>query len=179
MKEIVVKGKLETKDVLSFLLHHNYTSIGGMLTGILGVIGLIAAPIFFLSGDNMSGAIFTLFAFMYVIYTPLGFFSKASLQMRTNPVFKNEMTFKFTEEQLKVKLYTGVTAVEWKQIVKVVVSKKHIYIYIQEANALIIPKSNFSSEEDIKEVEAFVIEKQLSLNIKKRLDTSVDVKEDI
>ena len=111
IKDVIASGKLTVKDLLSFLVYHNYSRLGGKITGAMGVVGLILAPIFFLQKDILTGAIFAVLALMYAIFTPLDFYSKARRQLHTNPVFKNKMTFVFTEKSLRTTMYTGASEI--------------------------------------------------------------------
>lgn len=179
IKEVIASGKLSVKDLSSFLFYHNYSRIGGKLTGAMGVVGFILAPIFFLQKDMLTGVVFAIMALMYGVFTPLDFYSKAKRQLRTNPVFKNKMTFVLTDTVLRTTMYTGASELEWDDIIKIIVRKDYYYIYIKEDHALVVPKRNFACVDDIQIFEEFIDDKGLDIHVKKRLEVVEDVRDDI
>lgn len=173
VKDVLVSGKLDTPDVVRFLFYHNYSRLGGALTGLFGLIGLVLSPIMFLTGDMASGIILALVGFMYGIFTPLGFYTKARRQIRTNPVFKNKMTFKFTSDMLKVQLYTGASEILWQDVYVIKSLRDQMLIYIEETHALILPLRYFACEDDVALVKDFVQRNQLDLAKNRRLEVEI------
>jgi len=173
VRDVIVTGRLDVLDVVKFMFHHNYSRVGGAITGVLGVLSMIVAPIMFLTGDVVSGIILCLVGLMYGIVTPLGFYRKARRQIRMNPVFKNDMTFRFGRDDLEVNLYTGKTLILWQEIFRIKVLKTQMLIYIKEANALILPLRNFGSEEDIELVKDFITRNQLEIPHTRRLEVEI------
>ena len=173
VKEVVVTGKLEVADVLSFMFYHNYSKIGGALTGIFGIVGIILGPVMLWMGAITSGVILTLVGFMYAVATPLGFYTRAKRQLRTNPVFKNIMTFRFGSDDLKVELFTGNSAMLWQEVFRIKVLKKQILVYVKEAQALIIPIVNFDSSDDLQLVKDFVARNHLEVPHNRRLEVKI------
>ncbi len=133
VKEVVVSGKLTVKDLFTFLIYHNYSSIGGKLTGALGLLGLILAPVLLFQKDLLTGLVFAAVALMYVVITPLDFYSKALRQLRSNPVFKNKMTFAFSDASLRTTMYTGASEIVWTDIVKIVDAKDYFFYLHQRS----------------------------------------------
>lgn len=173
VKEVVATGKLDVIDVVSFMFYHNYSTIGGALTGIFGVVGLIAAPIMLITGDITSGVILAFVGLMYGILTPLGFYTRAKRQIKTNPVFKNTMTFSFGSDELKVELYTGITEILWQDVERIKVLKNQILVYLEASQALIIPVGNFENIEDVQLVKDFVQRNHLNLPHSRRLEVKI------
>ena len=64
VREVIVTGKLDVKDVMKFMFHHNYSRIGGAVTGVLGLVAIITSPVMFVMGDKVSGFIWALIAAM-------------------------------------------------------------------------------------------------------------------
>jgi hypothetical protein len=178
-KEIKVSGKLIVNDVVTFMFYHNYSRWGGRLTALLGMAGLILAPIFLINKDILSALIFAFLAFAYIVVTPLDFYAKARRQIHMNPVFKNKMTFIFEEDLLRVKLYTGASEIAWQDVIKVAMLKEIIFVYIQDNHALIIPKRNFLKKEDYDVVKRLIEEKKLSLHKDKRMEVKLNDQENL
>lgn len=174
IKDVMASGKLTTKDLMLFSIYHNYGTLGGKLTGAFGVGGLILAPIFYLLGDSVTAIIFGLAALMYVVITPLDFFSKAKRQIRSNPVFKNKMTFIISTENLQSIMYTGSSHIVWSEVVKVVEVNDYFFVYVKEKHALVIPKSFFACLDDVDIFKEFILDEGLDIHIKKRYGDDVE-----
>lgn len=170
VKEVIVSGKLETADVRAFMFFHNYGQIGGALTGLFGIISLIACPIFILMGDLTTGLILSIIAVLYGVITPLDLLSKSSRQIRLNPVFKNKMTYKFEHDVLKVQLYTGASEVNWKEVYRIKRLKNQFLIYLEKKQALIVPLRYFACEDDVDIVHEFFEAHHLYAPKNRRLD---------
>lgn len=179
IKEVMASGKLTVKDLFLFLIYHNYSRLGGKLTGILGLIGVVLSPIFFLMGDKISGIVFAIVALMYLVITPLDFYSKALRQLKSNPVFKNKMTFVFSDEGVRATMFTGVSYLEWDKIIRVIVRKEYFYVYIKESQALIIPKNNFACLDDADILEEYIKDNALAMYVQKRVKEEENASEDL
>lgn len=173
VKDVVVTGRLNVKDMMTYLLYHNYSKLGGILTGVFGVVGMIGAPIMFYTGDNISGAVLALVGFIYGIYTPMSFYSRARRHLRTNPVFKHDMTYIFTSDALKVAIYTGKNEILWQDIFRIKILRSQVLIYLKEKQALILPVRNFESTEDLHLVKNFVERNHLAIPHNRRLEVEI------
>lgn len=162
-----------------FMFYHNYSRWGGRFTALLGVAGLILAPIFLMNKDILSALIFAFLAFAYIFVTPLDFYAKARRQIHMNPVFKNKMTFIFEEDLLRVKLYTGTSQIAWQEVIKVVMLKEIIFVYLQDNHALIVPKRNFLKKEDYETVRKLIEGKDLSIHRDKRMEVKLNDQENL
>jgi len=178
-KTMIVSGTLDKKDVMAFLLNHNYGQIGGKLTLVAGVMALILMPFFLYKGKLLTAIILGVIAFIYVVMPPLDFNRKASRQIRANPIFRNTITYTLSDGYLHVQLYTGTSQVEWDKVVQVVELKNQFLIYLKEKQALILPKKNFACTDDIGLFEKFIEERRLATSLKKRVEETIDDQENI
>ncbi len=173
VREVKATGMIDTKDVMSFMIYHNYSTIGGLLSGICGVIGIIISPVMFMMNDLISGFILAGMGLVYGIVTPIGFYSRTRRYMRTNPVFKHPMTFVFTSDDLKIDLYTGISEIPWQELYQVKVLKKHMLVYVEKNNAFVLPVANFSDEEDVVLVKDFIKRNKLEIPKMHRLEVEI------
>lgn len=173
VKEVIVSGKLEVNDVVGFMFYHNYSHIGGALTGIFGVVALILSPWRFWVGDWTIGTVLLLVGLMYAVMTPLYFYSRARRQIKTNPVYKNKMTFRFNGDMLRVQLYTGAMEILWQDVYWTRFLKKQILIYTEVDQAFIVPTKYFACEDDIALLEDFAKRNHLDIPKKRRLEVEI------
>lgn len=170
MKEILVSGKLTKQDVVWFMFYHHLMKTSGIVTLGAGLVSLVAVPVMLYYDEMFFALILGLIAFMYGIFTPLDFYSRATRQLRMKPVFKNKMTFKFSEEGLRSQLYTGSMDIEWPHILMMTSNKNMFIVYMEEEQAFIIPKRYFACQDDISLVEDWIAHYRLAIPITKRVD---------
>ena len=74
------------------------------------------------------------------------------------PVGETEL--EVTEKHL-ITLYDGIkTEIEWKRITKLVDVKTHLFIFIGDASALIVPATTFSNSNELMEFKRIIEEKK-------------------
>ena len=173
VKEVLVSGKLTYRDVLEYMFYHNYTRLGGALTGVAGIVSLLAAPWFLYQRDWVVGGLLTFIALAYGVLTPLFFYGRSRRKMRTNPVFKNKMTYRFTSDMLRVQLYTGDTDILWQDIHCFRFTRNLVLVYLKGNNALIIPVRHFACDDDLVLVKEFVERNHLAIPKHRRLEVEI------
>lgn len=146
MEKQSVTVKVTEKDLFHFFLYHNYTRPSGILTGILGLVALVALPIA-IGKDLFTGLLFGVLAFSFLLQPLVSFFLKSRSQVKHNPVFSREMAFTVVEEGIHIDQHQSSQTLKWEQVVKVAESKKMILLYVSKVQAFLIPKHSFESPE--------------------------------
>lgn len=139
MKEIKLIVKLQTKDMYHFLLHHTYTSFSGLF-GVLLSIGSILMLIFnFDNYDDTAKVLLVFVASMFLVINPCILFIKAKNQIVSNPVYKNSIEYTFGEDGITVMQGEQQAFLEWNLVLRIVETKKDVFIYTTKINAFIFP----------------------------------------
>jgi hypothetical protein len=147
MNEMSVTAKVTEKDLFYFFVYHNYSRLSGKLTGALGVVSLIAAPIV-IGQDLISGVLLAVLAISFLVQPLLSFFIRSRSLMKKNPIFRNETVFTVEKEGVLINQYQSSQTLKWDQLVKVSETKRMVLLYVDKMQAFLIPKSSFASLED-------------------------------
>ncbi len=147
MNEQTVTVKVTEKDLFYFFLYHNYSRVSGKMTGALGVISLIAAPIV-IGKDLVIGLLLAVLAFSFLVQPVLSFFVRSKSLMKHNPVFKSETIFTVEKEGIHINQHESSQMLKWEQLLKVSETTRMILLYVDKMQAFLIPKNSFASLED-------------------------------
>jgi hypothetical protein len=74
-----------------------------------------------------------------LIFNPINFYIRARKQVKTNPAYKESITYIFTNEGITTKQNDKSAMLKWSDIKKVVSTGKSIIIYISNVRVSIIP----------------------------------------
>lgn len=135
-----------TKELLfDFLLYHTYSKASGFLVNMLGlgvgVVGAVMQAMGKIGTEKL--ALYLLVAVAFLVYTPLLLRRRAKIQMQTNPEYRDERTYIFSEKGIFVLQNGKETEYEWGRIERTVTTPKTIGIYYGKDQAFIIPKEAF------------------------------------
>ena len=131
--EVSLKVKISAGDIYDYLLYHHYTSAAGLIGSCVGALLVVSA---FLTNTW----IFIVAGLVILLYLPWVSFLKSRTQAKTNPAFKNEMTYLFNDEGLTVSVGEDSASCKWDDMYKAVSTGKSIILYTSPINATIIPK---------------------------------------
>lgn len=131
--------KMTQKIMYNFLLHHAYNSISVLITNVFGVLAAVLG-VTMLSEDAGKGIMYLLLGVVVIAYTPLSLYLSAKKQIKLSPVFKEAITYTFTEEGLTSSQNQTTTEAPWNTMVKAVSTSKSIIIYTGRNRATILPK---------------------------------------
>lgn len=135
-----------TKELLfDFLLYHTYSKASGFLVNMLGLGVAVAGAVMQAMGkigtDKL--ALYLLAAAVFLLYTPLLLRRRAKTEMQTNPQYRDEREYIFSDKGISVRHNGKETEYEWSRIQRTVTTPKTIGIYYGSDEAFIIPKEAF------------------------------------
>ena len=90
--------------------------------------------------DAGKGMMYLLLGIAVIAYTPISLYLSAKRQIKSSPVFKDAITYSFTEEGLTSAQNGTTTEAAWDTMIKVVSTGKSIVIYTGRNRATILPK---------------------------------------
>ena len=131
--EVTLKVKILAGDIYDYLLYHYYTSAAGLIGSCVGALLVVSA---FLTGTWS----YLVVGLIILLYLPWVSFLKSRTQAKTNPAFKEEMTYLFNDEGLTVSVGEEKASCKWDEMHKAVSTGRSIILYTSPINATIIPK---------------------------------------
>jgi hypothetical protein len=136
---------IDDKDMFDFNLYHTYHSKNGWLAIIFGVAAVVAAFVTYGRVTRAYTTIYVMIGFVMLIYEPFAVYSNSKRQMKLSEVLQNVLHYAINSEGVMVttdvEMEDGQNSVllPWKQVYKVVHTKKALYIFSNNVNAYIIP----------------------------------------
>lgn len=133
--------KMTDKIMYDFMLHHNYTSVSGLLGAVIGCVALAFAVHDYVSGDAVWVMPMIFVAVVSLILPPISMRTKAKMQVMGTPAFRKPLTYELTEEGIWVRQEGLETLNAWEDITKAVSSNCSVILYLTRVRAVILPRS--------------------------------------
>lgn len=141
--ELEFDVKIDSAALYDYMLRHTYNSASGLLGSVVGAMGIVA---FFMNGYP----IYLLLGVVLLGYLPVTLYTRAKRQA-LNPVFKEPLHYKMTEEGVTVSQGETEQFQKWEDMYKAVSTNRSIILYTSKVNASVFPRK------DLGELQADVI----------------------
>jgi hypothetical protein len=128
------------------------------------IIAFVALFVVLSTEDAQKGVLFLTGAFVWSLLVPAWikkrFLEHVSEQLTDEALAQaiGDYSLKITPEGLMEVKPSGEELVEWASILRLEKSKKHVYLYMSENTAIIIPQSTVSEESDFTSFYAELVE---------------------
>ncbi|MEF9942007.1 MAG: YcxB family protein [Lachnospiraceae bacterium] len=132
--------QMTTKAMYNFMLFHTYSTFGGVLGAVFGVIAVILGVRAALQGDYTAMATFFFMGVLFLLMTPITLRSKAKAQVKGTPMFQKPISYELLEEGVKVSQDGQEVVNSWKDFSKAVSSGGAIILYITRVRAIIFTR---------------------------------------
>ncbi len=130
---------MNTGDLYDYMLHHAYTSVAGILGTCFGLVALVI----YLDKRQI---VYLVFGLIIILYLPITLYQKALMQLKMNPVFKQALSYRFTEEGYTVSQNEVSQSIAWKDCTKAISTKRSLVIYTGNSNASIFPRRELGGD---------------------------------
>ena len=137
--EIEFDVKMTSGDLYDYMLHHTYGSMSGL-------IGAVAGALMVVAGFSGAGVLCIIAGIVILLYLPVTLFLKSKQQFLANPVFKQPLHYKLTEEGIEVSQGEEVQRQKWEDMYKAVSTTKSLVIYTTAVNAAIFPRRDLGEQ---------------------------------
>ena len=132
--ELEFDVKIDAAVLYDYMLRHTYNSAAGILGSTVGALGIVA---FFMNG----AFIYLLMGLIILGYLPVSLYLRAAKQAQ-NPVFKNKLHYKMTEEGVSVSQGETEQFQKWEDMHKAVSTTRSLVLYTSSVNASIFPRKD-------------------------------------
>lgn len=148
MMEEKIQVQLTGDTLYDFMLYHTYSKFSGFLTNILGAAVVFLGIIMTVQGKaSLMQLIFYITAgIIFIVYTPVMTKMRANAAVKKDPQYEGASQYTFGEEGITVMHKEHEKKYTWDSISKVVATPKTIGFYYGEAEALIVPKTDFGNQ---------------------------------
>lgn len=131
--------QIKASDLYDYSLRHSYTSLGGLLSTIVGVLMIYA---YF--AKNAS-PLYLIFGLIVVFYIPINLFLM-SRQQAMQETFQKPLHYAFYENGMEVSQDDHKEMIGWDYIVKAVATSKSIIVYTGKNRASIFPRRDLQPD---------------------------------
>lgn len=131
--------QIKASDLYDYSLRHSYTSLGGLLSTIVGVLMIYA---YF--AKNAS-PLYLIFGLIVVFYIPINLFLM-SRQQAMQETFQKPLHYAFYENGMEVSQDDLKDMIGWDYIVKAVATSKSIIVYTGKNRASIFPRRDLQPD---------------------------------
>lgn len=131
--------QIKASDLFDYSLRHSYTSLGGLLSTIVGILMIYA---YF--AKNAS-PLYLIFGIIVVFYIPINLFLM-SRQQAMQEAFQKPLHYAFYENGMEVSQDDIREMIGWNYIVKAVATSKSIIVYTGKNRASIFPRRDLQPD---------------------------------
>ncbi|MCR4675426.1 MAG: YcxB family protein [Lachnospiraceae bacterium] len=147
--------KITDKDMYRFNLYHTYHTFNGIISVVVGIFVFVVC---YLVRDKLAPTdviMYILLGLALLLYSPITLFIRSKAQIASSAVLQNSLGYEFNDEGILVT--TEVVSengaetsalLPWKDVYKIVETKKQLLIYSSRVNAYVIPLEQLGEEKD-------------------------------
>lgn len=138
--EIRMDLQLDKWDMYTFLMHHSYCSLSGVIGILLSLVCIGKAVSEYIGGNATSTtAILMVIGLWFLVINPFMMIGKAAMQIKVNSSLQKPITYVFTEKGLIQEQGKARTGCRWNQITKTVWTKRIWILYVGKLRGSILP----------------------------------------
>lgn len=137
--EVEFDVKINAGVLFDYMLHHTYTGSAGILGSTVGALGVVA---FFMNGYPL----YLILGVIILFYQPVSLYLRAKKQA-LNPVFKEPLHYKMTEEGVTVSQGETEQFQRWEDMYRAVSTGRSIILYTNRINASIFPRTDLGQKQ--------------------------------
>ena len=130
---------IKASDLFDYSLRHAYTSLGGLLSTIIGCLMIYA---YFAKGAS---ALYLIFGIIVVVYIPANLFLM-SRQQAMQETFRKPLRYTFYKEGMAVSQGDVQDVIGWDYILKAVATSNSIIVYTGKNRASIFPRRDLTPD---------------------------------
>ena len=147
-QEVTIQVKVTVMDMYSFLMHHSYSGIQGILNLFIsgGAIVLLLCGVG--KGNTLAMTALVLAAALFTVINPINLLLKSIKQVVLLPTFRKPLSYTFGEEGILVRQEEAEMLTGWNEVVRVVETRRSILVYMSAVRAYILPKKQYAEQVD-------------------------------
>lgn len=147
-QDVTIQVKVTVMDMYSFLMHHSYSGIQGILNLLIsgGAIVLLLCDVG--KGNTLAMTALILAAALFTVINPINLLLKSIKQVVLLPTFRKPLSYTFGEEGILVRQEEAEMLTGWNEVVRVVENRRSILVYMSAVRAYILPKKQYAKQVD-------------------------------
>lgn len=148
MKKIEIDIKMTFDDMYRFNLYHVYHNSQGILSIVLAVMLVLISILTWGESNVAYNVLYLLAAVMLIIYVPLNLRSRVKKQMNSTDAYQKPIHYTFDESGITTSFADQSVTMPWKQLYKIVSTKRMVLLYGGRIRANVIPRDQLGDAYD-------------------------------
>ena len=164
--EVKATVQLTAKQMFEFLMHHTYSSMNGIIGGILSILGY-AGFVYMLFVPDVSEVYLVALLFIGLLFTviqPLMIYSRSKRQVKTNESINKPFEYVISQRGVDISQDGQKGFTPWEEIIKITSSRNNIMFYTSRVHAYVFPKQEIGQK--MEELKTLVRENSTARYIK-------------
>ncbi len=142
--QVDINVNMKAEYIYDLLLFNTYSKFSGFLVNVLGLSVIIVGGL--LLGTNKidvpHSLLYVFAGIAFLSYTPIQLKKRAKKLMEQEK-YQNSMTYQFSDDGVQEIINDNTNTYSWDQFEKAISTPKDIAFYLNESEALVIPKESF------------------------------------
>ena len=133
--------RMTPRTMYSFMLHHNYTQLPGILSVVFGTV-ILAMGLKQAESGKAASAVLLFFITVFVLaYPPVMLWIRAKRQVENTPIFKQALCYELSDSGVKVIQEDRVNENPWQDFQRAVSTEQALVLYMDKSRAVIFPRA--------------------------------------
>lgn len=140
MTEFNFDAKLSAAELYAFSMRHTYKSMSGIFGLIISFGSLIICAVRYKYLDKTAIMALIIIGLIFTVIQPLMLWSKANAQVKKNKSINAKLHYNISDNGITVSQGEQEADVKWYDIIKTVIVKDAVYVYMSPVRAFIFTK---------------------------------------
>ncbi|MCR5545600.1 MAG: YcxB family protein [Lachnospiraceae bacterium] len=147
--------KITDKDMYRFNLYHTYHTFNGIISVVVGIFVFVVCYVVREKLQPTDVVMYIVLGLALLLYSPITLFIRSKAQIASSAVLQHSLGYEFNDEGVLVSTDVSLenggensALLPWKDIYKIVETKKQLLIYSSRVNAYIIPVEQLGEKRD-------------------------------
>ena len=148
MEKIEIDVKMTFEDMYRFNLYHVYHNSQGILSIVLAVMLVLISVLSWGDTNVAYNVLYLMAAVLIVVYVPVNLHGKVKKQMKNTQVYQEPIHYAFDENGITTSFAGQSVTMPWKQLYKIVSTKRMVLLYGGRIRANVIPRDQLGDAYD-------------------------------
>lgn len=144
--EVTFQVTMTPRVMYDFLMNHTYKSPAGILGVVFGAAAFVVLGLTWGSAESWQSMLYGLFGLWFLLYQPVSLYLRAAAQVKTNPVYKNPIAYRMTQEGISTAQGDQIAKMGWMDMEKARETKKSLLLYTGKRSCVVLPKESMGEQ---------------------------------
>lgn len=138
--------RMTPQTMYSFMLHHNYTHLTGILGAVLGAVTLAMGLKQAEDGAALQAVLLFTITVFILAYPPVMLWMRARRQVENTPIFKKALCYELSDSGVKVIQEDRENENPWEDFQRAVSTGQALVLYMDKSRAVIFPRAQIGEQ---------------------------------